>query len=81
MNPDNSIGPKQHVWVLCGLLLGGLLLACFPNALLGLQYQCVLHRITGLRCPFCGMTRDFILMAHGSFPRQNPGSLWVAAAL
>ena len=81
MTPDNYIGPKQHVLVVSFLLFGGLLLACFPNALLGVQYQCVLHRITGIRCPFCGMTRDFILMAHGSFPRHNPGSQLMAAAL
>lgn len=78
---DSYIGPKQHRLAIGGLALGGMLLACVPQALLGLQYQCMLHWMTGLRCPFCGMTRDFILMAHGAMPRNNPGSLVVALAL
>jgi Protein of unknown function (DUF2752) len=81
MIDDNYIGPKQHGLLLGCLLVAALLLACFPTTLLGMQYQCALHRITGLRCPFCGMTRDFILMSRGSFPRNNPGSLLLAAAL
>jgi hypothetical protein len=78
---DSYIGPKQHLLTISGLVLGGLVLACMPNAVLGLRYQCMLHAMTGLRCPFCGMTRDFILMAHGLLPRNNPGSLVVALAL
>jgi peptidoglycan/LPS O-acetylase OafA/YrhL len=81
MTADNYIGPRQHLLAMGGLAFGGLVLACLPNAVLGLQYQCVLHWMTGLRCPFCGMTRDFILMAHGSLPRNNPGSLVAALAL
>jgi len=80
--PSNSyIGPKQHALVLGCLLLGGLALAWMPSVLLGMRYQCMLHRLTGIRCPFCGMTRDFILMAHGSLPQNNPGSLFGALAL
>jgi len=78
---DGYIGPKQHGLAMGLLLFGGLLLVCTPNAVLGLRYQCVLHQLTGLRCPFCGMTRDFILMAHGSWPQNNPGSLVLALAL
>ena len=78
---DGYIGPKQHLLVIGGLLFAGLVPACVPNAVLGLQYQCMLHQITGLRCPFCGMTRDFVLMAHGALPRNNPGSLVVALGL
>jgi len=81
MPADSYIGPKQHAVVLGCLLLAGLALTWMPNVLLGMQYQCVLHALTGIRCPFCGMTRDFILMAHGSFPQNNPGSLFVALAL
>jgi hypothetical protein len=81
MPSDSYLGPKQHALVLVCLFAGGLALAWAPNALLGMQYQCVLHRLTGIRCPFCGMTRDFILMAHGSLPQHNPGSLLLAIAL
>jgi hypothetical protein len=78
---ESYIGLKQHLLVMGGLVLGGVVLACAPQAVLGLQYQCVLHWMTGLRCPFCGMTRDFILMAHGALPRNNPGSLVAALTL
>lgn len=81
MSSGSYLGPKQHAFVLTSLLVGGLVLAWAPNPLLGMQYQCVLHSLTGIRCPFCGMTRDFILMAHGSLPQHNPGSLLVALAL
>jgi len=78
---DTYLGPKQHLLAIGGLVLGAVVLACAPSAVMDLQYQCMLHWMTGLRCPFCGMTRDFILMAHGSRPRNNPGSLFVALAL
>lgn len=78
---ESYIGPKQHLLAMGGLVFAGLVLACVPGTVLGLQYQCMLHWMTGLHCPFCGMTRDFILMAHGSLPRNNPGSLVVALAL
>ena len=67
--------------MLAGLVLAALVLVVAPHALLGAHYECLLHRITGLRCPFCGMTRDFILMFHGSAPQNNPGSLVLAIAL
>jgi hypothetical protein len=78
MIPDSHITPRQHLLALGCLVLGGAAAAYAPNAILAMRYQCVLHRLTGLRCPFCGMTRDFILMAHGSLPQNNPGSLFVA---
>ncbi|HUI84927.1 MAG TPA: DUF2752 domain-containing protein [Candidatus Binatia bacterium] len=81
MTADSNIGARQHVLALGGLVAAALLLACAPDWALAAQYQCVLHRLTGLRCPFCGMTRDFILMWHGALPRHNPGSLFVAVGL
>lgn len=81
MTFETHLGPREHRLVVAGLLLAGLVLICAPNAVLGVDYQCLLQRITGLRCPFCGMTRDFILMAHGSLPRNNPGSLLAALGL
>jgi uncharacterized protein DUF2752 len=78
---ESYIAPKQHLLAMAFLSLSGVVLAFSPNIILRLQYQCMLHRITGLRCPFCGMTRDFILMAHGSLPHNNPGSLVMAVTL
>jgi Protein of unknown function (DUF2752) len=80
MTEDSYISPKQHLLLLGCIGLTGIILACAPQALLGLHYQCLLSRVTGIRCPFCGMTRDFILMSKGSLPRYNPGSLFVAVA-
>jgi hypothetical protein len=80
MTENSYLGPRQHLLLLGGILLTGIILACAPNAILGLHYQCLLTRATGIRCPFCGMTRDFILMSKGSLPRYNPGSLFVAVA-
>jgi len=80
MTEDSYIGPRQHLWLLGCILLAGIILACAPHVVLGLHYQCMLNRLTGIRCPFCGMTRDFILMSRGLLPRNNPGSLLVAVA-
>jgi Protein of unknown function (DUF2752) len=80
MTDESYIGPKQHLLLLGCICLAGIILTCAPNAVLGLDYQCLLSRATGVRCPFCGMTRDFILMSKGSLPRNNPGSLVVAVA-
>ena len=44
---------------------------------------CLFRRVTGLRCPGCGMTRSVSLMAHGHpvlATRRNP-LIWVLAAL
>jgi hypothetical protein len=80
MSDDSYIGPRQHLLLLGCIGLAGVVLACAPHAVLGLHYQCLLSRATSIRCPFCGMTRDFILMSKGSLPRNNPGSLFVAVA-
>ena len=82
MNTSKThLGPREHCLVLGALILSALVLLAAPHAVLGAHYQCLLHRVTGLRCPFCGMTRDFILMFHGAAPQNNPGSLVLAIAL
>ena len=78
MPEDSYIGPQQHMLILGGLLLAAVILIWAPDTVLGVHYQCLLSRITGIRCPFCGMTRDFILMSSGILPRHNPASLFVA---
>ena len=80
MSEDAYVGPRQHLLLMGCLFLGGIIIAFAPDAVLGLHYQCLLSRVTGVRCPFCGMTRDFILMSKGLLPRNNPGSLFVALA-
>jgi Protein of unknown function (DUF2752) len=78
MIDDGYIGLRQHALLLGGIYAAGIILLCAPNAVLGLHYQCMLNTLTGIRCPFCGMTRDLILMSQGFLPRNNPGSLSVA---
>lgn len=77
---DHHWGAKEHLLILSCIYLVGAVLAFTPHAVLELHYRCLLNTATGIRCPFCGMTRDFILMFHGSLPRNNPGSLLVAIA-
>lgn len=81
MRQQLYLGPRQHMLLLALLALSGILLACAPRTVLDLHYQCVLHALTGLRCPFCGMTRDFALMLHEQRPQNNPGSPLLALAL
>ncbi len=80
MYDDAYIGPTEHLLLLGSIFLVGIALACLPQAVLGLHYQCALRMFTGIKCPFCGMTRDFILMSQGFLPKNNPGSLTLAVA-
>ena len=80
MYDDAYISPQQHRLLLTALFLTAVLVVCLPGAVLGLHYQCLLSRTTGIQCPFCGMTRDFVLMSKGLLPRNNPGSFFVALA-
>jgi hypothetical protein len=76
-----EIRSRQHVFLVAALVATAGFLECAPHFLLGLRYQCVLSTITGIRCPFCGMTRDFILMSRGLWPSHNPASLFIALAV
>jgi hypothetical protein len=62
-----------------GLVAGVLVFA--PERLLGLAPPCVLRLVTGLNCPFCGMTRDFVAIAQGLPPVHNPASWFVFAGV
>jgi hypothetical protein len=71
----------SHLLVLAGLAVGTLLLACCPQAILHAGYRCGLQMLVGIRCPFCGMTRDFAAILHGGRPTQNPCSWFAACAV
>ena len=72
---------REHLLLLTALLMAGVLLARAPQFVLALHYRCVLNTLIGIRCPFCGMSRDFILISKGLLPRHNPGSVVVALAI
>lgn len=45
---------------------------------------CPIHRVTGHRCPGCGMTRAFVLLWRGRFRQallSNPASPFLFATL
>lgn len=67
-----------HLMVLGMVLVGTLVLRWWPQGVVHAGYRCGLQMLLGLRCPFCGMTRDFAAMLHGRRPMLNPCS-WVAA--
>ena len=66
-----------HLWIVAGLAAGTLLLAFRPEWVLHAGYRCGMQLLFGLRCPFCGMTRDFAAILHGHRPAENPCS-WFA---
>jgi hypothetical protein len=67
-----------HLVVLGAMIVFTVVLALWPQSILHVGYQCQLRALLGLRCPFCGMTRDFATMLHGGRPTLNPCS-WFAA--
>jgi len=73
---DRALVP--HLSMMGAMLLYTLVLSLWPQAVTGAGYQCALHALFGIRCPFCGMTRDFAAILHGREPRLNPCS-WLAA--
>ena len=67
----------SHLAVLASMLGATLALELWPRQLTTLGNRCVMSLVFGIRCPFCGMTRDFALMLHGHAPVNNPSS-WLA---
>lgn len=63
-----------HIVLLAATVLSTAFLAFWPEAIDHAGYQCMLHTLTGLRCPFCGMTRDFAALLHGGHVPLNPCS-------
>ncbi|TAN37395.1 MAG: DUF2752 domain-containing protein [Verrucomicrobia bacterium] len=57
---------RQLPWLLAGV--GGLILlasATLPLSLISRIHLCAFRNLTGYPCPFCGLTRAFLAMAHG----------------
>jgi hypothetical protein len=79
MAAQNDSFSKGNAVAILLLMIGAGCALAVPDLLLGLPLKCVLVRLSGLRCPFCGMTRDFVGMVHGILPRNNPCSLPFAA--
>jgi len=65
---------RPHLLALSAMAAATLVLAVWPGLVLHAGYTCELQAIFGLRCPFCGMTRDFAAMLHGHAPTLNPCS-------
>lgn len=86
-SPDN--GRSEHLWILAlavaavagSLLLvpsgGGTLDLTVPltGLRISLPRTCISHRVFGVSCPGCGLTRSFVLTARGDLRgawRANP---------
>jgi hypothetical protein len=82
--PQTALGVNRelvpHLWVLAAMAVATVVLAAGPQWVVQAGYRCGLQALTGLRCPFCGMTRDFAAMLHGGKATLNPCS-WVAAVV
>jgi len=71
---------RTHLWVMFSIVVGTCILRFRPKWIMGLSLECILHSVTSLNCPFCGMTRDFVAILHGQHPELNPFS-WLAAVV
>lgn len=67
-----------HLWMLAAMAVATAVLAVWPQWVVHTGYRCELQVLIGLRCPFCGMTRDFAAILHGGKATLNPCS-WLAA--
>jgi hypothetical protein len=76
--PRVDRGLVPHLAVLAAMAVGTAVLAVWPQWVVHAGYRCELQMLVGLRCPFCGMTRDFSAMLHGGRATLNPCS-WPAA--
>jgi hypothetical protein len=70
-----------HLGAITFLYAAALVLALRPQWAMGLSLQCVMLTIFHIKCPFCGMTRDFVAILHGHLSTLNPFSWATLAAL
>ena len=71
---------RTHLWILAVIVTGTAVLRFRQEWVMGLSLQCVVRSVFHLKCPFCGMTRDFVAILHGQHPEQNPFS-WLAVVV
>ena len=77
----NSPGTRLPFLVLAGTLAGIAVVVFFFNPVTAKIYPaCQFHRLTGLNCPGCGMTRAAYALLHGEFlPALHDNALFVFA--
>jgi len=68
-----------HLGIIAFIFTAAIVLALQPQWILGHTAQCVMLSVFHIKCPFCGMTRDFVAILHGQLPTLNPSS-WVSLA-
>ncbi|MFP5229317.1 MAG: DUF2752 domain-containing protein [Acidobacteriota bacterium] len=73
---DPELAP--HFWVMILALGATLAVWLWPQWVVHAGYRCQMQVLLGVRCPFCGMTRDFAAMLHGQGAPLNPCSRPVA---
>ena len=71
---------RTHLGVLICIAALTIVLYCWPEWVLRLPLACVMRSWLGVRCPFCGMTRDFVAILHGRSPALNVFS-WPTAVV
>jgi len=65
---------KIGVVIISLIFLTSLILFINPDFLLEVLPSCVLNTVFGIKCPFCGMTQDIVLIVKGYQPVHNPFS-------
>ena len=75
---NNVLGINDNTTrlLIVGLLFG--ILLTVPDVLLYNPLKCLCRELLGINCPFCGMTRDFVLMAKFRLPHYNLFSIPMA---
>jgi hypothetical protein len=68
---------RTHLCVLLSMIVCTVIFRYRPEWVMGVSLQCIMRSVFHLKCPFCGMTRDFVAILHGNRPELNPFS-WLA---